>query len=147
MVYRKCSWFESVEKLQSHFFFFDFDPIYEFRKRSLYLYIWFIDVVCVSLSVSSFVPFSHRKIRWYARLGRTDFVGGIDNEALDFGQLESFVHLPTVNTSNNNANQSAITLAITTVSTAPAHTITTTASASVAPSNAPTHGQYSFIIF
>lgn len=73
-------------------------------------------------------------------------MGGIDNEALDFGQLESFVHLPGVNTSNNNANQSAITLAITTVSTAPAQTITTAASASVAPSNAPTHGQYSFII-
>lgn len=74
-------------------------------------------------------------------LGRTDFVGGIDNEALDFGQLESFVHLPAINTSNNNGNASAITLAITAVTTAPAHTITT-ASASVAPTNAPTHGKF-----
>lgn len=85
--------------------------------------------------------FSFNLIR-YARLGRADFVGGIDNEALDFGQLESFVHLPAINTSSNNGNTSAITLAITAVSTAPAHTITTTASASVASTNAPTHGKY-----
>lgn len=67
-------------------------------------------------------------------------MGGIDNEALDFGQLESFVHLPTINTSSNNGNASAITLAITAVTTTPAHTITT-ASASVSSTNAPTHGK------
>ncbi|XP_055316993.1 uncharacterized protein LOC129576268 isoform X2 [Sitodiplosis mosellana] len=74
-----------------------------------------------------------------ALFGRADFVGGIDNEALDFGQLESFVHLPAINTSSNNGNTSAITLSLTTVTTAPAHTISTS-SASVAPTNAPTHG-------
>lgn len=89
--------------------------------------------LALSLSVSA-------KIDDTPGLGRTDFVGGIDNEALDFGQLESFVHLPAINTSNNNANQSAITLAITAVSTAPAHTTTTTASVSAAQTNPPTHG-------
>lgn len=79
---------------------------------------------------------------WYARLGR-DFVGGIDNEALDFGQLESFVHMPAINTSTNNGNTSAITLAITAVSTTPAHTITT-ATASAAATNPPTHGTFRF---
>lgn len=68
-------------------------------------------------------------------LGRTDFVGGIDNEALDFGQLEPFVHLPTINTSNNNGNTSAITLAVTTI------TAVTTTTASVASSTATTHGK------
>lgn len=67
-------------------------------------------------------------------------MGGIDNEALDFGQLESFVHLPAINGSNNNGNTSAITLAITAVTTTPTHTITT-ATASVTSTNAPTHGK------
>lgn len=67
-------------------------------------------------------------------LGRTDFVGGIDNEALDFGQLEPFVHLPALNAQNNNGNTSAITLAVTTI------TAVTTTTASVASSTATTHG-------
>lgn len=70
--------------------------------------------------------------------GRADFIGGIDNEALDFGQLESFMQV----TANNNANTlgttncstAAITIAVTalttasTISNAP---ILTTASTSV----------------
>lgn len=79
---------------------------------------------------------------WYARLGRVDFVGGIDNEALDFGQLESFVHLPAINTSISNGNTTATTAAIilTAVSTTPTNTITTTATASEAATNTPAHG-------
>ncbi|XP_031628349.1 uncharacterized protein LOC116344084 isoform X2 [Contarinia nasturtii] len=75
----------------------------------------------------------------FALFGRADFVGGIDNETIDFEQLESFVHLPAINTSSNNGNTSAITLAITAITTTPAHTITT-ASSSVVAASAPTHG-------
>lgn len=67
-----------------------------------------------------------------SRLGRADFVGGIDNEALDFGPLDSFVQLPAINTSSSNGNASAIALAITTVSTSPTQLITTTASTGIA---------------
>lgn len=76
--------------------------------------------------------------------GRTDFVGGIDNETIDFSQLESFVHLPSINTSNNNGNTSAITLAVTAIASVSTTSalITTTASQSVASSTVqPTHGK------
>lgn len=73
------------------------------------------------------------------RLGRADFVGGIDNEALDFGQLESFVHLPSSNATNSNGN-AAVTIAVTAITavTTAQPLITTSTSATV--STATTHG-------
>lgn len=70
-------------------------------------------------------------------------MGGIDNEALDFGQLESFVHLPAINTSINNGNTTTTTataIILTAVSTTPTNTITTASTASGAATNTPAHG-------
>lgn len=76
--------------------------------------------------------------------GRNDFVNGIDNETIDFSQLESFVHMPLINTSNNNGSTSSITLAVTAIAsvTTTSALITTTASQGAASSTAQaSHGE------
>lgn len=70
-------------------------------------------VVCL-ISVSLFLSYAFDA-------GRADFIGGIDNEALEFDQLESFV---SSNESSNSLNQNlnpirttSITLSVTSIST------------------------------
>lgn len=101
-----------------------------------------------AIKVSSLPPFLFlsNTFTFFAcsRTGRNDFVNGIDNETIDFSQLESFVHLPLINTSNNNGSTSSITLAVTAIAsvTTTSPLITTTASQSTASSTAQTtHGK------
>lgn len=69
-------------------------------------------------------------------------MGGIDNEALDFGQLESFTHhIPAINTSISNGNATTTTataIILTAASTTPTNTITATVSG--VATNTPAHG-------
>lgn len=62
--------------------------------------------------------------------GRADFIGGIDNEALDFGQLDSFIQV----TTNGNGNLPSLNCAPATNlnALAIAVTATTTASTTIA---------------
>lgn len=73
--------------------------------------------------------------------GRADFIGGIDNEALDFGPLEPFVHVSANNGINNVTNNctAAITLSVTAITTATTPTQLPLVTASVSPSTMNMH--------
>lgn len=68
--------------------------------------------------------------------GRADFIGGIDNEALDFGPLEPFVHVSSNNGISNATNNctAAITLSVTAITTATTPTQLPLVTASMSPS-------------
>lgn len=74
-------------------------------------------------------------------IGRADFIGGIDNEALDFGPLEPFVHVSSNNGISNATNNctAAITLSVTAITTATTPTQIPLVTASVSPSTMHMH--------
>lgn len=87
-------------------------------------------------SLSQAVLFTKQTISNCYLIGRADYIGGIDNEALDFGPLEPFVHVSSSNGINNAPNNctAAITLSVTAITTATTPTQIPLVTASVSPS-------------